>query len=570
VRSDRHPTAPRAERFVLAIDLGTGGPKVGLVSLTGHIAWCDHLLVDTHLGDGGSAEQDPLRWWELIADATRRALASGAVQAAQVVAVSCTGQWASTVPVDANGIPVGPCVLWMDSRGAPYSRRAVGGPLLGYAPVPLARWIRRTGGAPSISGADPIGHMLHLEHDRPDVAAAARWYLEPVDYLSMRFTGVAAASHASMTAAWLTDNRHLEVLAYDPVLVRLAGVPGHKLPPLVRTGSVIGNVLPQVADELGLPRSVRVVTGTPDLHSAAVGAGAVLDYQAHLAVSTTSWISCPVPAKKTDPLHQIASVPGLSAGRYLVADNHETGGLCLQWLRDAVIGPDDALAATGRSTRPSFDELTALAATAAPGSGGVLFTPWLAGERSPVDDRNARGGFHNLSLSTTRAELVRAVLEGVAYNNRWLHQAVERFTGRRLDPVRIIGGGAVSDLWCQIHADVMGRTVERVAQPVHANLRGAALFAGLALGEVELHEVRELVAVDAVFRPDPARRAVYERLYAEFPKLYRAQRPMFARLNGTRRRDTPFASPRVDGRFPKDPGHASARPGGPTPKRRSR
>ncbi|MFN8640415.1 MAG: FGGY-family carbohydrate kinase [Candidatus Binatia bacterium] len=122
----------------------------------------------------------------------------------------------------------------------------------------------------------------------------------------------------------------------------------------------------------------------------------------------------------------------------------------------------------------------------------MLFTPWLAGERSPVTDRRARGGFHNLSLATTRADLVRAVLEGVAYNNRWLHEAVERFAGRRLDPIRIIGGGALSDLWCQIHADVMDRTIERPAEPLRANLRGAALLAALALG-ADADEVRALV-----------------------------------------------------------------------------
>ncbi len=139
------------------------------------------------------------------------------------------------------------------------------------------------------------------------------------------------------------------------------------------------------------------------------------------------------------------------------------------------------------------------------GSGDVLFTPWLAGERSPVDDRHARGGFHNLSLATTRAHLVRAVLEGVAYNSRWLHDAVERFVQRRLDPVRIIGGGATSDLWCQIHADVMGRTIERVAEPLHANLRGAAMFAGVALGEVDLEEIAGLVPVDSSLRARAAR-----------------------------------------------------------------
>jgi xylulokinase len=527
-------TAPRHERFVLAVDLGTGGPKVGLVSMTGSVIWSDHIAVQTRLLPGGGAVQDADEWWRVIADATRRVMSSGVVRPEQVVAVSCTGQWASTVPVAEDGQPVGDCVMWMDSRGAPHTRRAVGGPLSGYAPLALWRWVRHSGGAPSTSGADPIGHMLYIEHDQPAVANRARWYMEPVDYLSMRFTGVPAASHASMTAAWLTDNRRTDRLVYDPVLLRHAGVPAHKLPPLVPTGSVVGEVRAEIAAQLGLPPGVVVVTGTPDLHSAAVGSGAVLDYQAHLVISTTSWISCPVPMKKTDVVHQIASVPGLRPARYLIADNHDTGGLALQWLRDNLIAPADGLfdhPRGGVAPAPSFDELTALAATAPAGSGDVLFTPWLAGERSPVDDRKARGGFHNLSLTTTRSHLVRAVLEGVAYNSRWLHDAVERFAKRRLDPLRVIGGGATSDLWCQIHADVMGRTMERVAEPLHANLRGAAMFAALALGEVELDEINGLVSVDARFEPDAALVATYDRLYHEFPKLYRSQKAMFARLN---------------------------------------
>ena len=206
--------------------------------------------------------------------------------------------------------------MWMDSRGGPHTRRAVGGPVSGYAPLALWRWVRRSGGAPSTSGADPIGHMLYLEHDEPAVAAAARWYLEPVDYLSMRFTGV------RRRLACLDDrgvaHRQPPASTASPttrVLVRRAGVPADKLPPLVPTGSVVGEVRAEVADELGLPAGVSVVTGTPDLHSAAVGSGAVLDYQAHLVISTTSWISCPVPMKKTDAVHQIASVPGLRPGR---------------------------------------------------------------------------------------------------------------------------------------------------------------------------------------------------------------------------------------------------------------
>ena len=510
---------------MVAVDLGTGGPKVGVVSLTGVIAWSEHLAVPTDVGPDGSATQDASQWWDLICDATRRALDAGVVDRSRVVAVSCTGQWASTVPVDVAGMPVGPCQLWSDTRGGPHSRGVIGGPVAGYAPLAALRWIRHSGGAPSTSGADPIGHILHLERDEPEVARAARWYLEPVDYLSMRFTGRAAATPASMAGAWLTDNRRPDVAAYDPVLVRASGVPAAKLPPLVATATVVGTVLASVADDLGLPDGVVVVAGTPDLHSACVGSGAVLALQPHVAISTTSWISCPFPKKKTDPIRQMATVPGIVPGLRLVANNQESGGRALQWFRDTVAAAGDP---TGQP--PSFDHLTTVAAGVAPGSGRVVFTPWLAGERSPIDDRTARGGFHNLSLRTTGAELTRAVLEGVAFNSRWLAEGVERFVGRPLGTYRAIGGGATSTLWCSIYADVLGRTVEQVADPVLGNLRGSALIAGLSLGAVTADEIRDLVPVAETHRPDPSATAAYDKLYAEFPKLYKAQRRTFARL----------------------------------------
>ncbi len=491
-----------------------------MVSLTGEVAAVAQRDYETERLPGGGAIQDASAWWDMVRELAGAALKK--IRADDVVAVSCTGQWASTIPVDEAGEPVGPCLMWLDTRGAHRSREAIGGPVMGYSPRALATWIRHTGGVPSVFGGDPVSHMLHLERDEPEVASAARWYLEPVDYLTMRFTGRAAASHASMSGAWLTDNRRLDRLEYDPVLVGKLGLDAAKLPPLVETGSLIGPVRPDVASELGISPDAQVVTGTPDLHSAALGCGAIGEGQAHITISTTSWISLPFPRKKTDALHSIATVPGLDSSSYLVANNHEAAGLCLRWLRDSF-----TLGEPGE-----YERLIELAEGSPPGSGGVIFTPWIAGERSPVDDRNARGGWHNLSVETGNADLVRSVLEGVAYNSRWLGEAVESFAKQRLDPLRIFGGGAIPDLWCQIHADVMGRAIERVADPVHANLRGAALFAALGLGEIARGEVRELVPVDRVFQPNPANREAYEPLYAEFPGLYKAQRKMFSRLNG--------------------------------------
>lgn len=516
------------ERFVLAVDLGSSGAKIGVVSITGEIVWWTQVPLQTVYGPGGAATQDAEQWWRIVIDSTLQGLAEGPVSGEQVVAVCVTGQWASTVPVDAAGHPVGPCLMWMDTQGERHSRALVAGHVQGYRAKALASWVRRTGGIPNPSGADPVGHMLHLDRDEPEVARAARWYLEPVDYLSMRFTRVAAASHASMTAAWLTDNRRLDRLAYDDVLVGRAGVDPTKLAPLAATGSVVAPVDPAVASELGISPQAVVVTGIPDLHSAAVGTGCVRDYEPHMSIGTTSWISCPVAHKKTDLFRQMATVPGLSPDGYLLGNNQESAGRCLQWFRDEVVGPADGLFG---GQPPEYDDLTALAATVPAGAGGVIFTPWLAGERSPVDDRRARGGFQNLSLTTSRAHLARAVLEGVAYNARWLLEGAEHFTRHRLEPLRLTGGGAQSLLWCQIVADVSDRTVERVAEPLLTGLRGAAIFAGLALGEVVREEIRDLITVDTTFEPTHANRDVYDRLFAEFPGLYKTQRRMFSRIN---------------------------------------
>lgn len=210
---------------------------------------------------------------------------------------------------------------------------------------------------------------------------------------------------------------------------------------------------------------------------------------------------------------------GLGDGRYLLANSIDSAGICLEWARAQVFDQP-----------PPYEDVLALAASAEPGSGGVVFTPWPAGTRSPVEDRGARAGWHNLSLATTRSQLLRAVLEGVACHARWLHDAVERFAGERLDPIRIVGGGARSDLWCQIAADVLERRIERVADPTDAVLRGATLLAGAGLGAITLDDVPALVEVDRVFEPDPATRGVYTRLRAELPRLHRAQRGMSSRL----------------------------------------
>lgn len=514
-------------RWVLALDLGTSGLKAGAVGLDGTIRDQAFTAIPTEELAGGGSVQDASAWWTTVVAVVRELTDRALVPVDQLVGVGLTGQWASTVPVDADGEPAGPVMLWSDHRGAPYSAKVVGGPVAGYAPATVLRWIRATGGAPSPNGADPTGHALFLKHAEPDTYRRTATLLEPVDYLGLRLTGRRAASPASMVASWLTDNRPGAPLGYLPELVKAAGRDEDRLPDLVATGSTLGVVLPDVATALGIPEGVPVVAGVPDLHSAFLGAGTVDDYLGHLTISTSAWISCSVPFKRTDVIRQIASVPGVWEGSYLVADNHDTGGACLQWFRDRI---EDDRADPGRPAT-DFAALTDVAAGVPAGSGGVLFTPWLKGERSPVDDRHLRAAFLNVSIDTDRSALTRAVMEGVAYNARWLHEAVEKFVKRPLPTLRILGGGAQSDLWCQIHADVMDRRIERPADPMHANLRGAALFAMVSLGLVARRDVPKLVHIEATFDPDPTLRATYDPLYDEFTKVYGRLNKLYRRLN---------------------------------------
>jgi xylulokinase len=519
--------------WFLAIDLGTGGPKTGAVSLHGDLL--GHALgsVTTRYTPDGGAVQDTAEWWSRIRDGVRSLMASKVAAPADLAGVGITGQWGSTIPVDAAGGAVGDCRLWSDTRGGPFSAKAMGGPisLFGYSPVNMMRWIQITGGAPSPNGADPLGHELYLRNCEPEIYARADALLEPVDYVGLRFTGLRAATPASMILSWLTDNRPGAPVAYVPALVARSGRDPARLPELVPTGSVLGGILPQVAEDLGVPAGVPVVAGMPDLHTAFIGSGAVAPFEAHITISSSSWIGCEVPFKRTDVIHQIASVPGLRPGAYLVANNHETAGLCLQWLRDSIFGPDNGPA---ESWTPAYDDLIKVAAKAPAGAGGVIFTPWLKGERTPVDDRTLRGAFLNLSLTTDRARIVRAVLEGVAFNARWLLDAVEGFAKRPMPTLRILGGGASSDLWCQIHADILGRRIERVAEPMYTNLRGAALFAAMSLGKISLDEVRSLVRVTASFEPDPDAVTTYRPMYAEFKRLYGRLHGVYARLNASK------------------------------------
>jgi xylulokinase len=520
--------AASSDKYVLAIDMGSGSAKAALVSNRAEVAASALRSIDTIMLPGGGAEQDPAQWWSAVTEAAKSTMSQAAVAPAQILAVACTTQWAVTVPVDATGNALCNAISWMDTRGAPYTRAIVDGfpKVQGYALLKVIKWLRLTGGAPVQSGVDGLGHILYLKNERPDIYARTHKFLEPMDYLNLRLTGRAAASYGTIFPYWLTDNRDPNKIDYHRDLLALAGIERAKMPDLMPVNAVLGPIKDDVADQLGLARGTRVVMGSCDSHAATIGAGAVREFDGYFYIGTTSWMSCHVPKKKTDPLHMLTTMPAALPGRYMVGAEQGIAGRCLEYVKDLLFDKE-----TAGETDKVFAEMNRLAESVAPGSAGLIFTPWINGVLAPSEDPYTRSAFFNQSARTTRGHYVRAVMEGIAFNLRWLRGAVEKFIGRKFPHLNFIGGAAQSEVWCQVLADVLGCPVRRVANPRNANAVGAAMAAFAALGEIRVDDIASLVKIEKVYAPNPANRAVYDRQFAEFMEFYRRLKPIYRRLN---------------------------------------
>ncbi len=265
--------------------------------------------------------------------------------------------------------------------------------------------------------------------------------------------------------------------------------------------------------------------GSGDSHAATIGAGCVRDFDGYFCIGTTAWLSCHVPFKKTDVSHTLNTMPAALPGRYIVGAEQGTAGRCLEFLKNNILFP-----ANGQNG-DLYEVLNREAAQAAPGSDGLIFTPWINGVLAPGEDPYTRSAFFNQTARTTRAHYVRAVMEGVAFNLRWLKGHVERFIGRPFPALNFIGGGASSEIWCQIQADVLGCPVRRIANSRSANAIGAALAAFSALGELNVDDIPELVKIARTYDPDSKNSRIYDQQFREFLEFYKRMKPIYKRLN---------------------------------------
>jgi xylulokinase len=498
---------------VLSIDLGTSGPKVALVDAGGEIAASAASSVQTHLIPPDGAEQDLDEIWGAIRSAVQQVVEEAGRPIDRIVGVNIAAQFSSIVPVGPDGRSLMNLVLWMDGRGAPYARG-----IYQEHPDALTKWLDIHGVFPLPSGLDSLSHMLWVQKERPDIYERTHKFLEPVDFVTARLTGSYTANACTAFMMLLTDNRQLDAVHYDDDLIAMSGLDRDKLPDLVPILSEVGHVLPAVAEELGLAPRTPVFSGVNDTQAVAVGTGTFQQGHGGINIGTTSQVLAHVGFKRTDIEHEIVSTPSPIPGRYVALAENGLGAKTLDHFLRNVAFAGDALA--DHSAEDPFAQVEDVVGDVPPGSGNLLFLPWLAGSQAPSANPNARGAFLNISLDTTRAHMVRAILEGVAFSLRWLLPAVETFAEQDFDQLRFAGGAALSDQWSQILADVMDRPVLQLEDARYTINRAAAFLAFERLG---------LAGMDDASARDPRHlrppvRTIRRRIRTQSPHLRRPER----------------------------------------------
>ena len=511
-----------SDATVLALDLGTSGLKAAVISSLAAVVDSEVVPLGVSMLPGGGAEQNPGDWWAAIVKAASALWARGVAKPQHVVGIALSSQWGGTVAVDKAGTPLRPALIWMDSRGKEEARRLAGGfPAVdGYGAFKALSWIRKTGGVPSLSGKDPVGHIAWLKKHERATYDAAHCFLEPKDWVNQKLTGRMAASFDSIVLHWATDNRDINAVRYDDAMLKLTELERAKLPELIPSASIVGELTGEAAAALGLSTKVKVAAGGADMHTAAIGAGTVDDFDAHLCLGTSSWLLAHVPFKKADLDHNMASLPAAIPGRYLFCNEQESAAGGLKLVAEKLL------------KRSNYPELFSEAAQAPVGSDGLMYLPWIHGERSPIDDPMVRGGFAGLSLEHEASHLIRAVLEGVALNTRWLQKHLEENLGRPLKAVTVVGGGARSDLWCQIQADVLGRPVRQAEDPQMTNARGAGISALVALGLLKWSDVTPLVPIAKTWEPRQQYKSLFDERFEQFLAEFKHRRAISRRFTG--------------------------------------
>ena len=488
---------------LLGIDVGTTGCKVVVSDLEARILGIGAAPYRVHTPRPSWAEQEVTALWEGVVHAVREAMAAVQVAPSRVRALSLSGALHSILPVDAAGQPLTPALIWADARSAEHVRRL-------RAEVDPGALYRRTG-CP-LQAMYPLAKLVWLRQALPEAFRKAHVFLSIKDYIVRRLTGEFIADYAIASGSGLMD---IGRLRWDRAALDLAGVVEERLPLLSAPETQIDGLQAEAAEALGLPRGVTVVLGGSDGALANIGAGAVTPGRAALTIGSSGAMRVVTAEPLTHPKEHTWCYL-VDAGAYLVGGAINNGGIVLDWLYDTF------------SETGGRDVEQEAAAALPPGAEGLLFLPYLNGERCPHWNADARGVIFGLSMRHGRGHLVRATMEGVAFRMYSIFRALTELTD--IAEVRASGGFIRSPLWLQIVADVMGREIVLPDTQEMSGV-GAVFVAMKALGLVgTLADAARLVNVGRGAVPNMDHHALYERLFAQFESVYAHLRDDFAAL----------------------------------------
>jgi len=523
---------PMKKKYIVAHDMGTSADKAILVDMTGIIIEQVKESYPLYHPEPDHAEQEPEDLWRAVCRTTRELLRKGKISADQVAGITFSSQTQSLIPVDSKGTPLRRSFNWLDGRSADIIREKLWTRprIKGYHIFRLLKFLAVTGGAPGHTGKDQIGKILWYRRHEPDLFARTDRFLDAKDYILFRLTGQMVISSDLASIWWMLDTRK-KPFRWHEGLTRMAGITPDLLPEVRESGAIVGPLTDAAADATGLKEGTPVINGAGDLSAAALGSGALEDGAFHVCIGTSGWVAGHVTRRKIDLPHYAGCIGSALPDRYYLAMAHqETAGICLEWLKNNILYHKDRLIKEAR-VEEIFQILDELAAASPPGAESLVFTPWMYGERCPVDDDHVRASLMNLGLNHRREHVVRAVFEGIAMNTRWAMETLEKLY-KPVTRLNFIGGGAKSDIWCQILADVTDRIINRVADPEQAGARGVALLAAVTLGYIDsVEKIQDHIQIDRRFVPRAENRRLYDRLFREFKNVYRQNKRWYRRMN---------------------------------------
>ena len=527
--------------YIIIYDFGTSSVKTCLFNIDSeiHIVASSTATYGIYISENGGAEQDTEEWWRAICSTTRALFDHSEVTPDQVEGIAFCSQMQGTVLVDEDANALRPPMNYLDQKGVKEYKECMGSGIIKVSGCNLYKLVRNliVNYAGSTSAKDPIWKYKWVENNEPDVFRKTYKWLDIGDYLVARCTGRIIRTADSAFATFLYDTRKGKE-GWNKGLLKMYKIDSKHMPDIIDCSDLVGGLTEKAANDLGLVKDTPVFGGGGDTTFVNIGAGCTRPGDTHIYVGTSGWVSTFLDYQTVDIDAMITGVLSAKHGYFNYYAELETAGKCFEWVMNHLALDEigiylDKSKITDVECKylSLYDYLSDEVSKVPPGANGVIFTPWMHGNRCPFEDSNVGGMFFNIRIENGKRDMIRAVLEGICYHLRWLLEC-EMKKVKTSDSIRFVGGGALSPVTCQILADILGRTIETVDNPQAVGAIGTALAAAAGIRGVDVLELsRQLVKVNHTYIPDPKNREVYERNYKVFKKLYKANVTNFKELN---------------------------------------